>query len=521
MPTYLTPGVYIEEMPSGSMPLSAAGTAVAAFVGFTQKAPIDDPKDPDGLRPRMVTNWTQYKKHYGGFTNSALLPLAVHGFFLNGGGRCYIVRIPHRTSGRAAITAGKDQPILDFISCAEDGEVVVDVAPTAPAAATKDKPAAATKDKHDAPPTFDVVVKRAGKIEEKFEGLTLAKGNRNVATVINQASALIEVITKVDEATPVVAKSYTLAPPTKLEVKTSTFDGDAQRREGVQGLVIADDVTMVMVPDLYTAAMAGRTEPDPDLWVGVQKALIAHCEGEANRMAILDPPPGLDPQGVKAWSDLVGYDSKFATLYYPWLKVDNPAGTNGNKTVFVPPCGHMAGIWARTDNTRGVWKAPANETVLGVLDVQSQITKLEQEILNPDGINAIRAFGSRGLKVWGARTLSRTDPSWKYINVRRLFNMVEATIMDGTQWVVFEPNDQALWQRVNRTVYAFLLGLWRDGALFGASPEEAFFVKCDGETNPPESIDEGKLVVEVGLAPVKPAEFVIFRFSQKTLESTS
>jgi phage tail sheath protein FI len=280
--------------------------------------------------------------------------------------------------------------------------------------------------------------------------------------------------------------------------------------------VIKDDVTMVMVPDLWTVAKELEGEERDNLWKGVQNALVAHCMAEKNRMAILDPPPDLTPQQVVEWRENVGYDSMFATLYYPWLKVDNPAATNGDKTIMVPPCGHMAGIWARTDETRGVWKAPANEPVLGVLDVGSEITKEEQAGLNPIGINAIRGFGSRGLRVWGARTLSVTDPSWRYINVRRLFNMIETTIMEGTQWVVFEPNDQALWQRVNRTVYAFLLGLWRDGALFGASPDEAFFVKCDAETNPPESINEGKLVVEVGIAPVKPAEFVIFRLSQFT-----
>lgn len=514
MPTYLTPGVYVEEVPSGSMPLAAAGTAVAAFVGFTAKAPIDDPRDPQGLRPRMVTNWTQYKKLYGGFTNSALLPQAVYGFFQNGGGRCYIVRLPNRESARAALPAGDDPKALEFVSIVEDAEIEVEVVPNDP-----------PEGQPDAKPTFDVKVSRKEtpdadlEVKEHFTGLSLGSGAKNVATVVNEQSSLIEVVTEVDDAKlPVVGQKMTLGKPEDKPVETSTFNGDAEKREGVDGLVIADDVTMVLVPDLYTAA---KTDDgiDDDMWVGVQKALIAHCEREGNRMAILDTPPGKNAQEVRAWSDQVGYDSKFATLYYPWLKVDNPAGTNGNKTIHVPPSGHMAGIWARSDETRGVWKAPANETVLGVLDVQEQITKLEQELLNPEGINAIRAFGSRGLKVWGARTLSKTDPSWKYINVRRLFNMIETTIMDGTQWVVFEPNDQALWQRVNRTVSSFLLGLWRDGALFGASPGEAFFVKCDAETNPPESIDEGKLIVEVGIAPVKPAEFVIFRISQKALSS--
>jgi phage tail sheath protein FI len=263
-----------------------------------------------------------------------------------------------------------------------------------------------------------------------------------------------------------------------------------------------------------TAATKEDGSVDLDMWKAVQTGLINHCESQANRMAILDAPPHMDPQQMKEWrSDTAMYDSKFAAMYYPWIRVSNPIGTNGDKTVLVPPSGHMAGIWARNDATRGVWKAPANEVVRGALDVEMKLTKDEQGILNPIGVNCIRPFGVRGIRAWGARTLS-SDPSWTYINVRRLFNMVETTIMEGTQWVVFEPNDMNLWQRVNRTISAFLLGLWRDGALFGATPDQAFFVKCDAETNPPESIDQGKLVVEVGIAPVKPAEFVIFRISQ-------
>jgi phage tail sheath protein FI len=207
------------------------------------------------------------------------------------------------------------------------------------------------------------------------------------------------------------------------------------------------------------------------------------------------------------------YDSMFAAMYYPWIKVDNPAATGADTEIFVPPCGHMAGLWAQTDDTRGVWKAPANVVVRGALDVELPITKTEQGLLNPIGINCIRPFGTRGIRVWGARTLS-SDSDWVYINVRRLFNMVETTILNGTQWVVFEPKDAKLWAGVKRTLNSFLRGLWRDGALFGATADQAFFVKCDAETNPPDSIDQGKLVVEVGIAPVKPAEFVIFRISQ-------
>jgi phage tail sheath protein FI len=183
------------------------------------------------------------------------------------------------------------------------------------------------------------------------------------------------------------------------------------------------------------------------------------------------------------------------------------------KAVYLPPSGHVAGIWARSDTTRGVHKAPANEVVRGAISPQLQITKGEHDQLNPLGINCIRSFSGQGIRIWGARTLS-SDPEWRYLNVRRLFNFVEESILQGTNWVVFEPNDAKLWDSVKRTITMFLRRVWRDGALFGRTPAEAFYVKCDEENNPPENRDVGILTVEIGIAPVKPAEFVVFRISQ-------
>jgi phage tail sheath protein FI len=270
-----------------------------------------------------------------------------------------------------------------------------------------------------------------------------------------------------------------------------------------------DEVTMVCVPDLMSAYQRGVL--DLEAVKAVQLAVIAHCELMGDRVAVLDTPPGLSPQQVKDWRvDYAGYDSKYAALYYPWVKVFDPA-TGGNE--FVPPSGHMAGVWARNDETRGVHKAPANEVVRGAILVETHLTKAEQELLNPEGINCIRAFPGRGIRVWGARTLS-SDPAWRYLNVRRLFNYLEESILGGTQWVVFEPNDDALWAKIRRTVSSFLVMEWRKGALFGLTPNEAFFVKCDRDNNTAESIDAGQVVCEIGVAPVKPAEFVIFRLSQ-------
>jgi phage tail sheath protein FI len=231
----------------------------------------------------------------------------------------------------------------------------------------------------------------------------------------------------------------------------------------------------------------------------------------------MDPvaPSRQRPADVAQWLGLFNRRSMFGATYYPWIKVADPR--NGGRPKLVPPSGHMMGIWCRTDESRGVFKAPANETPRGVIGLAYETNMREQELLNPLGINCIRNFASynRGLKVWGARTLVEPDNvQWRYISVRRLLSYIEKSIEIGTQWVVFEPNDPDLWARVTRTVSNFLERLWRDGALFGASPSEAFYVKCDGDLNTHDTIMLGRLYVEVGVCPVRPAEFVIFRISQ-------
>ena len=521
VPTYAAPGVYVEEVPSSQKSLTAAATAIAAFVGFTERAPADDPSDPEGVKPRLVTSWTQFEQLYGGFAPGCMLPLSVYGYFQNGGSIAYVVRIPN--------TAPPEEPAQAALPAADRAlGTPISVSSIEPGAnltiavESVDLGEDATESGDPAP--FTLTVLEGDKPVETFESLTVTPGERNVETVVNAASTRVKV--KLDLGKDVDLASvmevlkpgtYPLAAPAPVPVPVSgrKFAGSEAARTGINGLSIADEVTMVIVPDLVTAARKEDGTVDLGLWKQVQTALISHCELQGNRMAILDSPPGMTPQQVKEWrTDVAMYDSAFAAFYYPWIKIENPAATNGDREVFVPPSGHVAGVWARTDETRGVWKAPANDTIRGCLDVERPITKNEQSLLNPIGINCIRPFGTRGIRIWGARTLS-SDSDWRYVNVRRLFNMVETTILDGTQWTVFEPNDISLWEGVKRTVGAFLTGLWKEGALFGASPDQAFYVKCDAETNPPESIDEGKLVVEVGIAPVKPAEFVIFRISQQ------
>ena len=285
--------------------------------------------------------------------------------------------------------------------------------------------------------------------------------------------------------------------------------GDSADRTGFGGLEAVDEISTVAVPDLMAAYQRGAI--DLEAVKAVQLGLIAHCELMGDRVAVIDPPPGMNARQIRVWrQETAGYDSKYAALYYPWLKSFDPSS---GQTRLIPPSGHIAGIWARNDFERGVHKAPANEVVRGAVDLETQITRGEQDLLNPIGVNCIRAFPGRGIRVWGARTLS-SDPAWRYLNIRRYFNYLEESILLGTQWVVFEPNDHALWARVRRNVSAFLVNEWRSGALFGQRPEEAYYVKCDEETNPPESVDVGRVICEIGIAPVKPAEFVIFRLAQ-------
>jgi uncharacterized protein len=519
VPTYAAPGVYVEEVPSSQKVLSAAATAIAAFVGFTEKAPKDDPTDPEGAKPRLVTSWMQFEELYGSFKKGCMLPLAVYGYFQNGGNIAYIVRVPN--------TAPAGQPAELALPAADralgNPLKVTSVEPDADITVVVERSEAGETD--DGPSPFKVSVVERGDVVEEYDNLTLdPKSDRNAASVVNATSTRVKVAVDLDKGVDLSQLIDVLKPgvyslekaaPIPVAVNGKRFAGSESARSGINGLSIADEVTMVIVPDLITAATKDDGTVDLNLWKAVQTSLIGHCELQGNRMAILDAPPGMTPQQIKEWrSDTAMYDSAFATLYYPWIKVENPAGTNGDREMFVPPSGHIAGVWARTDDTRGVWKAPANDTIRGCLDVERNITKNEQSLLNPIGINCIRPFGTRGIRIWGARTLS-SDTDWRYINVRRLFNMVETTIMDGTQFAVFEPNDMKLWEGVSRTLSGFLDGLWKAGALFGASADQAFYVKCDAETNPPQSIDEGKLVVEVGIAPVKPAEFVIFRISQQ------
>ena len=241
------------------------------------------------------------------------------------------------------------------------------------------------------------------------------------------------------------------------------------------------------------------------------EAIKTHCETVGDRFAIFDSPEEVDLSSPNAVDTIKSFDSNYAAVYFPWIQVFDPAS---KAPIYVPPSGHMAGIYARVDTERGVHKAPANEVVFGALGLKYNVSKAQQDGLNPQGINCIRNMNGN-IRVWGARTLGGdANGEFKYINIRRLFLYLRESIDEGTGWAVFEPNSPELWAKIRRNVNAFLTMVWRSGALFGTTPEQAFFVKCDEETNPPDVRDSGQVVTVIGVAVVKPAEFVIFRISQ-------
>ena len=281
-------------------------------------------------------------------------------------------------------------------------------------------------------------------------------------------------------------------------------DGGSKNRTGLQALKDIDEINIVCVPGVTSQS--------------VQVAVIKHCELMNDRFCILDPVKNADLGTIQSQKNSVVSDQGFAALYYPWIKV--PIETTENDKIkiiqaFVPPSGYIAGVYARTDKQKGVHKAPANEKISGALEVSLQITKIQLDILNPKSINCIRHFPGKGIYVWGARTTA-SCPLWKYVPVRRLCLFIEESIHKGTKWVVFEPNNESLWEKIRKNVGTFMQDLYRKGALQGRSSDEAYFVKCDEETTTQNDINLGIVNIEVGFAPVKPLEFVIFKIKHKT-----
>ncbi len=500
--TILSPGVYVQEVDRGTKPVEAVGTSTAAFIGITAEASEKTIDPATGLprpilpaalvnQPILVTSWTKYTEYFGGFLDGAYLPDAVYGYFANGGGACYV------TSLRALNEQGVFATVTVPTTSGKGKSFVVSAKSAGPGHNGLKVVIATDKDGDKAKDTFTMTVG-----DESKSGLTMKS--------VEEANYGNVIISGAGSGMPLDG-TYELAgggaPPL---LSAADFVGDPGERTGLGGLEALDDVRLVLCPDVmvgYDGSDAAKERVK-----SIQSAVITHCQNMRYRFAVLDTPPGLNAQKAKEWRNYVNFDTSYAALYYPWIRVADLSGS-GNGSKLVPPSGHIVGIYNRSDAERGVHKAPANEVVLSAIDLEINLSKADQDTLNPIGVNCIRAFTGRGIRVWGARTLS-SDGSWRYINVRRLFILIGASLERGMQWVVFEPNDYTLWAKVRRDTSAFLRVIWRTGALFGNTPEMAFYVKCDEELNPLEIRDLGQLIIEIGVAPVKPAEFVIFRISQ-------
>lgn len=509
MPEYLSPGVYIEEFEIGAKPMEGVSTSTAGFLGETERGPTT---------LCLITSWLQYQRVYGGyFGNDKYLPGSVDGFFRNGGKRCFIGRIV-KSGEKPATTAGLKLKVADknVLTVEAFGEgnwgnrVALQLSKGTFSGFRLDifywKKTPATLYN----PYKDTKTQPRPAVGEIFDNVSISEESPDYfGKTVNGISNLIKISIQEGDSAELL---NALEAPLELQYLIDGSDGEGEltisdyersdpaddvpgKRKGLTALKGIEDISLIYAPNAYAVP-------------GLVGSLIAHCENLRYRFAILDAPqgssnvPGLDPR-----SDT---PTDYAAFYYPWIKIINP---ETGMLQLMPPGGYVAGVYARSDTERGVHKAPANEVILGASDLEFQIMKGEQDVLNPKGVNVIRAFPGRGIRIWGARTLS-ANTLWKYINVRRLFIYIEASIEKGTQWVVFEPNDYRLWSRVTITITQFLTGVWRSGALMGTTPEEAFFVKCDRSTMTQDDIDNGRLVCIIGIAPVKPAEFVIFRIAQ-------
>lgn len=524
MPEYLSPGVYVEEINTGPVPIEGVSTSTAAMLGPTERGPE---------YPKLITSWLQFQRWYGGYIpDVSYLAYAVQGFFDNGGQRVFITRI---VNDSAVANTGPVDTLTVFASGrgAWGNRILVKVdnasnqLPTDPADPNNFRVIVMyyrTMPTTFVDPTDPNLATDSNRVEpdvlEVYDRVTVTAGaSNNVITTINSNSRLVKVVPVVGALGRPGNQGPTVFGSVGADngaAVVNDFNGDTDpipgpvapnqdllgRGRGLAAIAAIDEVSILLAPDEVRSGLEQ-----------VSTNVINQCELLKDRFAVVSAAPGLaDPAAIQPTTD-----TSYAAFYYPWIRIFDPSI---NDTRLVPPSGHVAGIYARTDIERGVHKAPANEVIRGARDLEFPIPKGTQDVLNPRGVNCARDFRSdgRGIRLWGARTMS-SDGQWKYINVRRLFLFVEESIDEGTQWVVFEPNDEPLWARVRRSITNFLISVWRSGALMGVTQEEAFFVKCDRTTMTQDDIDNGRLICYIGIAPVKPAEFVIFRISQKTIDA--
>jgi len=572
MAEYLSPGVYVEEFESGMRPMEGVSTSTAGFIGMAEKGKTVG-------TPEFVSSFADFNRKFGGYLSESTygdyryLAYAVEQFFANGGTRCYVMRTVASDAATASVSAsgisitaknpgkwgneikvaataatkgktsvlevtgddatGKVYTVAngsifaegDTIAIRLNGKVtsynkIAMVQGNTITLATPVKEDLV--DKNPVPKktlsTCEMNVEVTYKdIVETYEGVSLNKDSSSYITKMMSKSDIVNVSANVvkDGVNPLSV--FTPAPDaeraviflaggsdgTKKGITDDVFmgvDGGPGKRTGLAAFKELNNVSIMAIP--------GITSP------AIQLALVAHCTNTGASFAVLDVPLSLTkPQDVLAHREKV--DSDYAAMYHPWIQIYDALN---KKPSFIPPSGAVCGIYARSDVERGVHKAPANEVIYNCIGLSCLYNKAEQDILNPAGVNLIRVLPGQGIRIWGARTCS-SNSLWKYVNVRRLFIYLEESIKSQTNWAVFEPNDEMLWARVGRTIRAFLRDMWRSGALVGTTEDQAFYVNIGRDTMSQSDILNGRLICEIGVAPSRPAEFVIFRITQFMEES--
>lgn len=567
MAEYLSPGVYVEEFESGLRPMEGVGTSTAGFVGMAEKGNVMG-------TPEFVSSFADFTRKFGGYLSEnthgeyRYLAYSVEQFFANGGTRCYVMRVvspdakcaslklgtvsfkaknPGKWGNEITITAtpavkGK-AAVLETVDGADGvktytlsnaggfaaGDTVAAMVNGKAVAYTKvvsvqdDKITLAAALKDDMVDKNVVPKKQLMTCEcnlevrykdtmEAYEKVSLNAESTNFIAKVLSNSQIVDVeATEPAEAVAVYSVFTDKADSQKAIVRLA--DGDDGGKKG-----ITDDIFMgvdngpgkrtglaafVELNNVSIMAIPGVTSP------AVQLALCAQCANLGSRFAVLDLPLDVTkPQDALACREKI--DSDYAAMYHPWIQIYDSLN---KKPAYIPPSGAICGIFARSDAERGVHKAPANEVIYNAIGLSCLYNKAEQDILNPAGVNLIRTLPGQGIRVWGARTCS-SNSLWKYVNVRRLFIYLEESIKANTSWAVFEPNDTFLWTRVKSTISSFLRDMWREGALVGESEGQAYFVNVGRDTMSQNDILNGRLICEIGVAPSRPAEFVIFRITQ-------
>ncbi|MCA9419514.1 MAG: phage tail sheath family protein [Nitrospira sp.] len=514
-PTY--PGVYIEEIPSGVRTITGVATSIAAFIGRAKRGPVNEAK--------TINSFADYERIFGGLDLNSGMSFAVRDFYLNGGSQAVIGRLYGQVEGETSLAllaadtltlvAAYEGAWANQVRARVDYNVSTEVAEAQGFA--------------DATSLFNLTIFDGSTgSTEQYLNVSVAAGPRQIDKVLENQSRLVRVNGSLPSARPAASAEPKPGenpfgdnePTTNFVVTTKATDGGplaAADYIGGDTRVKKEGLYVVKRTDLFNLLCLPPEGESPDYPAGLVAAAISLCE-EERAMFLIDPPSAWrDKDAAKDGLDAVGAKSRNAAIYFPRLK--QPNLLRDNQIEEFVPCGTVAGIMARTDTQRGVWKAPAGleATLRGVPELIVKLNDAENGELNPLGINCLRTFPIIGHVVWGARTLRGADilaDEYKYVPVRRLALFIEESLFRGTQWVVFEPNDEPLWAQIRLNVGAFMNTLFRQGAFQGTTPRESYFVKCDKETTPQNDIDRGIVNIVVGFAPLKPVEFVIIKIQQ-------